>query len=151
MEKNTNTANTVASKAKKNKKPGFFAKTWGKIKEIFSELKKVSWPNFKTVVKTITSIDKTEHLDKFAESLQSIELSSNTVLSALQMLDKKTEQVENALVGLATKEDLTEAKRKVVELAAQSQELTFAVTNVNDKFSKFDSLSEKLQEIIVQK
>ena len=51
MEKNTNTANTVASKAKKNKKPGFFAKTWGKIKEIFSELKKVTWPSFKEVVK----------------------------------------------------------------------------------------------------
>ncbi len=53
MEKNTNTANTVASKAKKNKKPGFFAKTWGKIKEIFSELKKVTWPSFATVVKQL--------------------------------------------------------------------------------------------------
>ena len=38
-------------KKAKEKKPGFFKRLGGKIKDIFSELKKVSWPNFKTVVK----------------------------------------------------------------------------------------------------
>ena len=47
--------------------------------------------NFKTVVKTITTIDKTEYLENFSESLSNIENSSKTVLSALQILDKKTE------------------------------------------------------------
>ncbi|MBE7086730.1 MAG: preprotein translocase subunit SecE [Clostridiales bacterium] len=41
----------VVKKAKKDKKPGFFAKLGGKIKDIFSELKKVSWPSFAKVVK----------------------------------------------------------------------------------------------------
>ena len=36
---------------KKEKKPGFFKKLGGKIKDIFSELKKVSWPGFAKVVK----------------------------------------------------------------------------------------------------
>lgn len=36
---------------KKNKKPGFFKKMGAKIKDIFSELKKVSWPTFGKVVK----------------------------------------------------------------------------------------------------
>ena len=43
----------VEKKVKKNKKPNFFARIWGKIKEIFSELKKVTWPTFSTVLKQL--------------------------------------------------------------------------------------------------
>ena len=50
------TENTAANqkqkdKVKKNKKPGFFKRLGAKIKDIFSELKKVSWPSFAKVVK----------------------------------------------------------------------------------------------------
>ena len=38
-------------KSKKDKKPGFFARLGGKIKDVFSELKKVTWPTFPKVVK----------------------------------------------------------------------------------------------------
>ncbi len=38
-------------KVKKNKKPNIFKRLGAKIKDIFSELKKVSWPGFKKVVK----------------------------------------------------------------------------------------------------
>lgn len=38
-------------KVKKNKKPGFFKRIGSKIKDIFSELKKVSWPTFGKVLK----------------------------------------------------------------------------------------------------
>lgn len=41
-----------AKKSKpKNKKPGFFSKVGAKIKDVFSELKKVNWPTFGKVVK----------------------------------------------------------------------------------------------------
>ena len=40
-----------ASKNKK-KKPSWFKRAGAKIKETFSELKRVSWPKFGTVVKT---------------------------------------------------------------------------------------------------
>ena len=36
---------------KKEKKPNFFTKLGAKIKDVFSELKKVSWPSFAKVVK----------------------------------------------------------------------------------------------------
>ena len=36
----------------KNKKPGFFRRIGAKFKETFSELKRVTWPSFKTVLKT---------------------------------------------------------------------------------------------------
>lgn len=38
-------------KVKKDKKPNFFKRLGAKIKDIFSELKKVSWPTFPKTVK----------------------------------------------------------------------------------------------------
>ncbi len=42
---------TEKKAVKKGNKPGFFKKLGAKIKDIFSELKKVSWPTFGKVVK----------------------------------------------------------------------------------------------------
>ena len=36
----------------KNKKPNIFRRMGAKIKEVFSELKRVTWPKFFTVLKT---------------------------------------------------------------------------------------------------
>lgn len=36
----------------KNKKPNWFRRAWAKIRETFSELKRVTWPKFPTVLKT---------------------------------------------------------------------------------------------------
>ncbi len=47
----TKTQKEVKKAKKKDKKPGFFKKMGGKIKDVFSELKKVSWPTFGKVVK----------------------------------------------------------------------------------------------------
>ena len=44
------TANKKAKKAK-SKNPNFFVRMGRKIKEVFSELKKVSWPTFGKVLK----------------------------------------------------------------------------------------------------
>ncbi|MDY6368054.1 MAG: preprotein translocase subunit SecE [Clostridia bacterium] len=40
-----------AKKVKKDKKPNIFKRMWLKIKDVFSELKKVTWPTFPKVVK----------------------------------------------------------------------------------------------------
>lgn len=52
-----NKKDTVVSKpekkVKKSAKPNIFKRMWGKIKEIFSELKKVTWPTFSTVLKQL--------------------------------------------------------------------------------------------------
>ena len=36
----------------KNKKPNWFRRVGAKLKETFSELKRVTWPSFTTVLKT---------------------------------------------------------------------------------------------------
>lgn len=38
-------------KTNKNKKPGFFKKIGMKLKDVFSEIKRVTWPSFPKVVK----------------------------------------------------------------------------------------------------
>ncbi|MBR5192312.1 MAG: preprotein translocase subunit SecE [Clostridia bacterium] len=49
--KNLKEKNDKAKKTKKNGKPGFFKRIGLKIKDVFSELKKVNWPTFSKVVK----------------------------------------------------------------------------------------------------
>lgn len=100
--------------------------------------------NFKSIIKMITSIDKTEYLDKFSDSLSSIEMSSNTVLSALQMLGKKTEQVEDALGKVATKDDLKETSGRLVDLAAKSQEMSATLSSLSAASIRIDNLAEKI-------
>ena len=52
-QKDTAVSRSVEKKVKKNNKPNIFKRMWGKMKEIFSELKKVTWPSFSTVVKQL--------------------------------------------------------------------------------------------------
>ena len=53
MENKKDTAGKKVEKKAKNKKPNIFVRAWGKIKEVFSELKKVTWPTFPTVLKQL--------------------------------------------------------------------------------------------------
>ena len=52
-QKDTAVSKPVEKKVNKNKKPNIFKRMWVKIKEIFSELKKVTWPTFSTVLKQL--------------------------------------------------------------------------------------------------
>ena len=56
MENNKDVAAKTANqkvKKNKNKKPNVFVRMWGKIREVVSELKKVTWPSFGTVMKQL--------------------------------------------------------------------------------------------------
>jgi len=44
-------ANNNQKKVTKEKKPNIFKRMWNKLKEVFSEIKKVSWPTWGKVVK----------------------------------------------------------------------------------------------------
>ena len=52
-QKDTAVSKPVEKKVNKNKQPNIFKRMWVKIKEIFSELKKVTWPSFSTVLKQL--------------------------------------------------------------------------------------------------
>ena len=52
MAKNASKPAAKNASKTKNKKPNFLRRAGAKIKETFSELKRVTWPKFGTVVKT---------------------------------------------------------------------------------------------------
>ena len=52
-QKDTAVSKAVEKKVHKDKKPNIFKRMGIKLKEIFSELKKVTWPTFSTVVKQL--------------------------------------------------------------------------------------------------
>ena len=100
--------------------------------------------NFKTLIKTLSSVDQSEAINKYCEQLDDIVNSSNTILSALQMMDKKNDQLEDALKGLASQDDVIGAKKWLSDLVAKNHELNDSVNNLSDKYYKIDNLAEKI-------
>lgn len=100
--------------------------------------------NFKTLIKTLSNVDQSEAINKFGGQLDDIVNSSNTVLSAIQMLDKKNVQLEDALKGLASQDDVIGAKKWLSDLVAKNHELNDSINNLSDKYYKIDNLAEKI-------
>ena len=46
----------VKTRSNKEQKPNIFARFWKKMKEVFSELKKVTWPTFGKRIKIFTHL-----------------------------------------------------------------------------------------------
>ena len=100
--------------------------------------------NFKTIIRNITEADKSDSLNKFEKELEEIANSSGTILSALQMIDKKNLQIEDSIKNLATQDDISGAKRVISELTQKNSELVNSVELLNEKYYKIDNLSEKI-------
>ena len=100
--------------------------------------------NFKTLIKTLSSVDQSEAINKFGGQLDDIVNSANTILSAIQMMDKKNDQFEDALKGLASQDDVLSAKKWLSDLVAKNHELNDSVNNLSDKYYKIDNLAEKI-------
>ena len=100
--------------------------------------------NFKTVVKTIGGIDQSESINQFGKEISDVVNSSNTILSALQLLDKKNAQIEDSLSKLATQDDINSTKRDISELSIQSRQIADSVDSLSEKSYKLDNLSEKI-------
>lgn len=100
--------------------------------------------NFKTLIKTLSGIDQSEAINKFGSSLENINNSSSTILSALQVLDKKSLQIEEIIKTLATQDDIQSAKKWLSDLVAKNHELSDSINSLADKYYKIDNLAEKI-------
>ena len=100
--------------------------------------------NFKTVLKTISEIDQSEAIKGFTQQIDDILTSTNTILSAIQVVDKKNDGFEQALGGLATQDDASSIKKGVIDLAEKSDELINLLESLNQRSYKIDTLSDKI-------
>lgn len=104
--------------------------------------------NFKTVLKTISEIDQSDAIKGFTDQLNDIINSSNAILSAIQLIDKKNDQFDGALEGLATQEDTAKIQKDLLELNAKSEELSSLVDSLTQKSYKIDNLSDKIDAAV---
>ena len=100
--------------------------------------------NFKTVIQTVSELDKTASITEFSAQIADIINSSNTILSALQLVDKKQTQLEDSLSILATKEDVTGTKRSLNEIYTLNKQLSDSVDTLVEKNYKLDNLADKI-------
>ena len=100
--------------------------------------------NFKTVLKTISDIDPSQSVADFASQITDIVSSSNAILSALQLLDKKNDTFIDAISGLASQSDLNTAKQAITELSSKNSDLISAIDTLTQKTYKIDSLADKI-------
>ena len=100
--------------------------------------------NFKTVLKTISEVDQSDSIMSFSNQLTNLLDSSNTILSAIQLIDKKNNQFEDSFEGLATQDDTASIQRNLIELSAKNQEISNLVDSLNQKSYKMDNLAEKI-------
>lgn len=104
--------------------------------------------NFKTVLKSVSEIDQSSDLTQFGAQIADIVNSSNTILSALQVIDKKSAQIEEKISNLATHEDINSTKRSISELTVTNKELTNSVDTLNQKTYKIDNIAEKIDAAV---
>ncbi len=100
--------------------------------------------NFKTVLKKITDIDPSESVTKFTTEIADIINSSNAILSALQLMDKKNDAFFESVSGLASQNDLNDTKQSINALSERNKELVSAVETLTQKSYKIDSLADKI-------
>ena len=100
--------------------------------------------NFKALINRLSEIDQSDAIKGFDAQLTDVVNSSNTILSALQMIDKKNLQIEDSIKVLATQEDINSTKKWLSDLTAKNHELTEAVDGLSDKYYKIDNLAEKI-------
>ncbi len=100
--------------------------------------------NFKALINRLSEIDQSDAIKGFDAQLTDVVNSSNTILSALQMIDKKNLQIEDSIKVLATQEDIGSTKKWLSDLTAKNHELTTAIDGLADKYYKIDNLAEKI-------
>ena len=99
--------------------------------------------NFQEVSRTLLKIDPTGALDSVKKDIENIFLSSNAVLSALQLIDRKNRDLEEVLNHVVTKEDFVLERDQVAKLISQNIQLTDYI----NKLPTVDSLTSLSQKV----
>ncbi|MCQ2739290.1 MAG: hypothetical protein MJ237_03585, partial [bacterium] len=100
--------------------------------------------NFKTVVKTITSLDNPELIEKLSVGLNEMKMSTNTLLSAIDVIDKKADSIDVLIKDLVTKSDLMDTEKAIGEIKVLNQDISSNIVDISDRYNKIDNLAEKI-------
>lgn len=103
--------------------------------------------HFKEVSEKLSELDPTESLSSLKKDIENIFVSSNAVLSALQVIDRKNRELEEVITHLVTKEDFNLERDQVAKLILQNIELTNYI-NMLPKQDQLTALTEKVDTTV---
>ncbi|MBQ6517036.1 hypothetical protein IJI31_07660 [bacterium] len=98
--------------------------------------------NFKNITDGIEKIITLENSDQYAKDIENLYLTSNAILSAIQIIDQKSDTLNSDLTGLLKESDF---KALITQLNAQNEELNYLMSSlakrdeVLDLFQKVDA------------
>lgn len=103
--------------------------------------------HFKEVAEKLSELDPTNSLGGIKKNIENIFVSSNAVLSALQVIDRKNRELEDVITHLVTKEDFSLERDQVAKLILQNIELTNYI-NTLPKQEQLMALTEKVDTTV---
>lgn len=113
--------------------------------------------NFGSIVKTLSDIKENSLDSHYDKDFENLYMTSNSLLLAVQSLDKKSVQIEETLANVLSKTDATKTNEKLNELALQNKEIYNSIgelainCNVEPLYQKIENattLINSLKEIL---
>lgn len=99
--------------------------------------------NFSEISQTILKLDSSEALVGLKKDIDSVNLSSNAILSTLQVIDRKNRELEEIITHVVTKDDFDIEKEQVAKLISQNVQITNYISNLPTA-NQVNSLTEKI-------
>lgn len=99
--------------------------------------------NFSQLSEMLNKLDSSEFLEGIKKDIENVFLSSNAVLSTLQVIDHKNRELEEVLTQVVTKEDFNLERDQVAKLIAQNLQITDYLNNLPTQ-NNIESLTEKI-------
>ena len=112
--------------------------------------------NFKNITDGIEKIISLENAEQYTKDIENLYLTSNAILSAIQIIDQKSDTLNSDLNGLLKESDF---KALITQLNAQNEELSYVMSSlakrdeVLDLFQKIDtaiSIITALKTVLVE-
>ncbi len=102
---------------------------------------------FKELSEILIKLDSSEELSAIKKDIENIFMSTNAVLSTMQVIDRKNRDLEEIITHVVTKEDFNAEREQVAKLIAQNVQLADFVDGLPTK-NNVDALSSKVDDTV---
>ena len=103
--------------------------------------------NFRETAQALIKLDSSESLDGIKKDIENVFLSSNAILSTLQVIDRKNRELEEIITHVVTKEDFNLEREQVAKLITQNIQITDYISTL-PKQNQVETLSEKVDTAV---
>lgn len=103
--------------------------------------------NFKETAQVLTKLDSSEALDGIKKDIDNVFLSSNAILSTLQVIDRKNRELEEVITHVVTREDFELEREQIAKLITQNIQISDYISSL-PKQNQVENLTEKVDTAV---